>query len=100
MFKKDDYIVGLKIDIGPEFYTDCMKKNFIIKQRLNSKSIYPCVDLAGNGSNGNDRLSFDGGDKLLEWRYATLKEIEEYDRRGKPYNVTEIPMEDNYPIFN
>ena len=97
MFKENDYIICL--DIG-DFETNCGRNNFIFKQRENRNSIVPCIDLQGHALNANDALKFDKSDKLIEWRYATIEEIEEYDRIDKPYDVTTLEIkpiiEENY----
>ncbi len=87
MFLKDEYIVTL---ILKEKQTCCAKENYIFKQREDRTGIYPCVDLEGSCSNSNDSYSFGRLRNLLDWRYADLDEIEEYERIGKPYDVTTL----------
>ncbi len=87
MFKEGDYIVILSFK---PHNTRCAKKNFIFKQRMNNSAIRPCVDLKGGTTNGNDCLRFDKSDILIDWRYATEKEIEFYDSQNKPCDATEI----------
>jgi len=85
-FKKGDYIVTLE----GNFATDCGKKNYCFKQRIDCEYINPVYDLRGDKSNGNHTMAFDKKSLLLDWRYATSEEIAEYDRLGKPYDVTTL----------
>lgn len=84
-FKENDYIVLLY---------DCTKNNvtsFVInrcyKQRKNSMYIAPYCDSHLNYFNEWTFISFNKKDY---WRYATSEEIAEYNRLGKPYNVTTL----------
>ena len=86
-FKEDDYIVVLKLG---SITTDCAKENYCFKQREDDECLTPVCDLVGCRNNANRTLKFDKSDKLLDWRYATDKEIIEYDNIGKPYEVTPI----------
>lgn len=87
MFKKDDYIVTLKVD--PRINTDCAKDNYIFRQEKDADSLQLTKDLKGV-RNGNDTLRADKTNYLKDWRYATAQEIAEYDRLGKPYDVTTL----------
>lgn len=83
MFKKGDYIVTL-INDG-----DCGKVDYCSKQNEDSQDLCPEIDTKGIKDNGNGRFTF--SDKSgLKWRFATKEEGEEYERQGKPYNVTNI----------
>lgn len=89
MFVKDDYIVLLK---GPEDYH--YKVNFCYKQRENNSYLSTYLDSRNSSTNGWTVYDFDktkelGGVKT-DWRYATKEEIAEYDRLGKPYDVTTL----------
>lgn len=87
-FKKGDYIVTLK---GEFKRTSCGKENYCFKARETLYYLKPVVDLAGNNSNGNNTIKFDKSDKgCTDWRYATPEEIAEYDRLGKPFDVTTL----------
>lgn len=86
MFKKGDYIVTLKININ----SNCAKENYCFKQRIDNKGIYPEVDLSGGRANGYNGMSFDKKTCLKDWRYATSEEIVEYERLGKPFDVTTL----------
>jgi hypothetical protein len=79
-FKKGDYIV-LNNDESTNF-----KKNYCYKQRQNSSSILPELDLSEKTTNGLYFLQY----KSSLWRYATVEEIAEYNRLGKPYDVTDL----------
>lgn len=96
MFKKNDYIVTLKHSITN---TECAKENYCFKQRMNEDYICPIIDLSGYSSNSNSLLTFDKEECLLDWRYATEREIIEYNRIGKPYDVTTI-SEKIYELWN
>lgn len=89
MFKKDEYIVTLKVAYSS---ANCGRNNYCFKQRLDARSIYPYVDLQGSASNGHDVMSYDKKGWLTDWRYATKEEIAEYDRLEKPYDVTELRL--------
>ena len=101
MFKEDDYIVTLNIDHTGGFGTSCAKENYCFKQRQAEWYISPEIDLEGSTTNSNGGLNFNSNGKLIDWRYATPQEIEEYDRLGKPFDVTTItPIEvTNYEIY-
>jgi len=92
MFKKGDYIVCLNLK-GDYRST---KINFITKQRIDASSLYVERDINGN-PNGATDLKFDKSVDLLDWRYATKEEIAEYDRLGKPYDVTTLKTENWIP---
>lgn len=87
-FQKGDYIVTL-VDAG-----SCGKINYCSKQKVNDIYLKPCIDTKGHTDNGN-RI-FDIKDKSnTKWRYATKEEAAEYERIGKPYDVTTL----NKPQF-
>lgn len=87
MFKKGDYIVTLKVAYQ---HYNCARDNYCFKIRETLNSIYPEVDMMGSKSNGHTILTFDKKRSLIDWRYATQQEIEEYDKLGKPYDVTTL----------
>lgn len=80
MFKKDDYIVILD---GNNYG---FKTNYIIKQRENIEYVRPYLDCKHSKTNGLPSLVYNSS----VWRYATQEEIDEYDRLGKPYDVTTL----------
>ena len=83
MFKKGDYIVTL-INDG-----DCGKVNYCSKQRIDHIYLHPEKDRTGRKDNDNNTFEF--SDKSgWKWRFATKEEGEEYEKHGKPYNVTNI----------
>ena len=96
MFREGDYIVTLKVKNWNK--DNCAKDNYCFKQRLDSNAIFPVLDLLGSKNNGHDVMSFNKQQRLLDWRYATPDEIEEYDRLGKPYDVTTLktPQKGDY----
>jgi len=67
-FKKGDYIVTL-VDDGY-----CGRRNYCVKQYINSSYLNPILDTAGNTGNGN--LSFQANNNC-NWRYATPEEAAE-----------------------
>jgi len=86
MFRKDEYIITLELDS----YTDvCAKENYCFKVEREDDYLTMYVDLEGI-SNGHSVLTFDKSRRLKDWRYATPEEIEEYERLGKPYDVTTL----------
>ncbi len=88
-FEKGDYIITLKLEDG--FRTDCAKENYCFKIRVSEyEGIYPEIDLVGSASNGNCSLKLDKTYKLKDWRYATPEEITEYNKQGKPFDVTTL----------
>jgi hypothetical protein len=87
MFRKGDYIVLLD---GPK-HDDDFKLYYCYKQRENSPYISPEIDCHGSKVNGWKLHPFD---KYYnnDWRYATSEEIAEYDRLGKPFDITTMNM--------
>lgn len=92
-FKEGDYIVTLDVESGA---WNCARNNYCFKQRINNIYITPEIDLKGSKTNGHDIMSFDKKKYLKEWRYATPEEIAEYDRIGKPYDVTTLQKKEEY----
>lgn len=82
------YIVTL--EFINNFKGNCGKENYCFKQRVTSNCMQPEVDLQGSKNNGHGILTFNGAEWLKKWRYATEAEKEEYDRLGKPYDVTTL----------
>jgi hypothetical protein len=87
MFRAGDYIVLLD---GPKKDPD-FKLFYCYKQRENSICISSEIDCRGSKSNGWGLHSFDKSENN-DWRYATPEEIAEYDRLGKPFDVTTMNM--------
>lgn len=86
MFYEGDYIVTLDVEDG----YNCARKNYCFKQRITNRGIYPTVDLKGSTGNGHGVMSFGKKEYLKDWRYATPEEAAEYERIGKPYDVTTL----------
>lgn len=80
MFKKGDYIVLLR-ELG-----QIALKNFCFKTREEGRTLLPEYDSFGNYKN---QCNFNNIYKE-DWRYATPEERAEYDRIGKPYDVTTL----------
>jgi hypothetical protein len=86
MFKKGDYIVILN---KPNGILDYLPPNYVYKQNRNYDCVYPDVDIKGTKTSCSDVKFVNKND----WRYATPEEIAEYDRLGKPFDVTTMNME-------
>jgi len=96
IFYKGDYIVTLDVEDG----YNCARRNYCFKQRVDFKGIYPAVDLKGSTGNGHGAMSFDKKELLKDWRYATKEEADEYERIGKPYDVTTLKSkEESIPEY-
>ena len=95
-FKKGEYIV--LIDNGQStggttlVQSDQFIKNHCYKVRENKVFLRPELDSNGSTTNGWKCIPYNPNKfhKTRNWRYATQKEIDEYERRGKPYDVTEL----------
>lgn len=99
-FKKGDYIVPLK-DVS---ISNCWN-NFVMKQETDSNIFKPETLINGSINNTNQAWYSSNFSNKSHWRYATKEEIIEYDRIGKPYDVTTLKPETNlekaarlYPI--
>jgi hypothetical protein len=82
VFTKGMYIVYL----GEPSASKSFDTNRVYKQRLNVSYLCPEIDGCGSQSNGWSNIR----PLSTNWRPATKKEIEHYDKVGKPYNVTEM----------
>ena len=80
-FKKGEYIVIT------DNYSGGFCTNYIYKQRKDYT--YLEAELDNNGSKTNGFARYEKKNPY-NWRYATQEEIDEYERRGKPYDVTEL----------
>lgn len=80
-FKKGDYIVYTE-----DSDNDGFRFNYCYKQKQNEKYLCPEITDKGSVNNGWSYINIIKDN----WRYATLKEIAEYDRIGKPYDVTTL----------
>ncbi len=83
-FKKDDYIVLLKGEASKSF-----PLNYCYKQKEDYKYLTFYLDNKGSSTNGWTLHPFDKS-KDNDWRYATPEEIAEYDRLGKPFDVSTL----------
>lgn len=80
MFQQGDYIVLLKKSDNKYF-----TQNYIYLQCQNYYKMYTNTDSVGERTNGGAEFK----DKD-DWRYATSEEIVEYERLGKPFDVTTL----------
>ena len=97
MFKKGDYIVVLR-DTSPNNNW----KNFVLKQTITREIITLILTPAGQNNTNCVLCYSDFKEKDDVWRYATEEEIEEYERLGKPFDVTTFKpfkLPDNWHII-
>ncbi len=99
VFKAGTYIVLLASCDGKNCWKSSMPINhcYILKRDSHSLDIHIKLDAQGSTINGWSSGSY--YDSKMKIRAATPEEIAEYDRLGKPYDVTtlvgkEQPMED------
>jgi hypothetical protein len=85
MFRKGDYIVILN---KPNGILDYLPPNYVYKQNRNYDCVYSDVDIRGTKTSCTDVEFVNKND----WRYATSEEIAEYNRLGKPFDVTTMNM--------
>lgn len=85
MFKKGDYITIMKDTASTSNW-----ENFVVKQIGTNVNIIPIITPFGrNNSNMVESYShFSEKDNI--WRYSTKEEIEEYDRLGKPFDISKF----------
>lgn len=90
-FKKGDYIVLLDTPTTDTSFP----KNHIFKQIKNYHYLLSELDINGSKTNGWCLVNFSKKDYRTNynWRYATETEIAEYNRLGKPYDVTTLQIE-------
>lgn len=81
-FKKGEYIVLIDTPHIIEPYP----KNYIFKQRETNNYLVSVLDSEGSKINGWFPIRYSS----KYWRYATPEEITEYERLGKPYDVTTL----------
>lgn len=96
VFKKGEYIVlisdGQSTGGTILVQSNQFIKNHCYKVRENNKFLRPELDSCGSTTNGWECILYNPNKfhKTRNWRYATQEEIDEYERRGKPYDVTEL----------
>lgn len=97
-FVKGDYIVCLDT---PEKDTS-FPKNYIFKQRENGDYLLSELDVGGSKTNGWCLINYNkksiSTTPSYNWRYATPEEIAEYNRLGKPYDVTTLNKVKSEPV--
>lgn len=67
-----------------------------LREASTDTSMHIALDTNGSVRNGYSNNC------SIELRLATQREVDEYRRRGKPYDVRELPADqivNNYPIF-
>ena len=96
-FKKGEYIV--LIDKGQSTGSATLLEDFrtfiqnhCYKVRENNTFLMTELDSTGSKTNGWKCIPYNPNEfhKTRNWRYATQEEIDEYERRGKPYDVIEL----------
>ena len=96
-FKKGEYVVligrGQSTRSSDELSIDeVFIPNHCYKVRKNKSYLMTELDSTGNTTNSWVGIPYNPNEyhKNRNWRYATEKEAIEYERRGKPYDVTEL----------
>ena len=96
-FKKGEYIVlidkGQSTSSSDELIlSEAFIQNHCYKVKENGSYLMTELDSAGGTTNGWVCIPYNPNKyhKNRNWRYATQEEIDEYERRGKPYDVTEL----------
>lgn len=93
MFHEGDYIVTLIND------ANCGKVNYCSKQDIDCRYLKPVIDTKGYPNNGNSKFLYTDTSNT-KWRYATPEEAAEYERIGKPYDVTTLQKkEESIPEY-
>lgn len=96
VFKKGEYIVlignGQSNADSLTVQTDSYIQNHCYKVRETDTFLMTELDSNGSTTNGWQCVPYNPNKfhKDRNWRYATQKEINEYERRGGPYNVDEL----------
>lgn len=91
MFELGQYIVVLKDDAKINNW-----QGYIFKQKYQCAEIRPKILMDGKENNSYCYSDFTNTNL---WRYATQEEIAEYERLGKPFDVTTIvsvPVNNDY----
>ena len=97
MFKEGDYIVVLDSPQKDKAFT----RNYIFKQIKDYHYLMSELDASGDEDNGWIRINFTKKDcnTNYDWRYATKEEILEYERLGKPFDVTTLQKKEIIPEY-
>ena len=97
VFKKGEYIVliGKGQSTGSATLLEDFRafiQNHCYKVRENNTFLMAELDSSESTTNGWVCIPYSPNQfhKTRNWRYATQEEIDEYERRGKPYDVTEL----------
>lgn len=88
-FKKGDYVVLLTDCDGGNCWSDQIPINYCYKLRKNQNAnyFYPELDIRNSKTNGWSTVPYNS---KLKVRQASEEEIAEYDRLGKPYDVSTL----------
>ena len=96
-FKKGEYVVligrGQSTRSSDELSIDeVFIPNHYYKVRENKSYLMTELDSVGSTTNGWVGIPYNPNEyhKNRNWRYASQEEIDEYEKRGKPYDVTEL----------
>ena len=99
-FKKGEYIVLIGDGQSPAGarliqYSNQFIKNHCYKVKESKEYLMSELDSVGSKTNGWHCIPYNPNKfhKTRNWRYATQEEIDEYEKRGKPYDVTEEAYE-------
>lgn len=93
-FKKGDYVVLLKSCNGENCWNDQIPENYCYKLSEDSHKHDFYVELDCNGSCNNGWYSTNRDyDSKLELRYASMLEIEYYNKTNSPFDVRTILSE-------
>lgn len=101
VFLKNDYVILLLVDNKEQSSSSkgCIPTGWIYQLKEDSKgdSFWPMLDPNNSTSNGYNHSS-------VKLRHATTEEIAEYQRLGKPYDVSLLKKQENliinnYPIY-
>lgn len=94
MFKKDDYIVIIQSNRPND---SSFPINYCYKQRCDANYLSVYFD-AQERENGWGILKFNAHKNSLNWRYANREEAAEYDRLGKPFNITTLNKKEKLEV--
>ena len=72
------------------------KNNHIYKQKIAHDYLMSELDSNGSRTNGWSRYSASDNSN---WRYATPREVDEYNRLGRPYDVTTLDIKKPEPKY-
>ena len=97
MFNENDYITIVKDSSSNNNW-----ENFVVKQLEDNNNIIPIITPLNRNNSDRAEIYSHFNETYITWRYSTPEEIEEYDRIGKPFNVTTFQpfiLPKNWHIF-